>query len=107
MGRAGGDDERVVLDFSVAEYDSPFRSVDVNRLSKQHLRVFLPPQNLAQRRGDVGRRERSRRHLIQQRLKKMVIAAINQRDVYRGVLQGLGEAEAAEPSPDYDNSVTI
>jgi len=107
MRRAGGDNHRVVIDCAVAEYHAAFRGIYVHGLGEQHFRVFLPPQNLPQRRSDVGRRQRSRRDLIQQRLKKMVIAAVDQGDVHRGVLERARDAEAAESSPDDDNFVTI
>ena len=65
-------------------------SVRMNRLAagsnaggvrEQHLDVPLPPQDPADRRGDVARRQRRRRDLIQQRLEHMVVASIDERDL--------------------------
>src|SRR6267143_6211995 len=69
---------------------------------EQHLDVLLPPQNPADRRRDVAGRERRGRDLIEERLKEMVIVAIEQRDAYVGTRQRASGVQAAKPAA-YDN----
>jgi hypothetical protein len=51
---------------------------------------------------DIGGRERARRHLIEQRLKKMVVAAVDQGDLHRRPLQSAGCREATKAAA-YDH----
>ena len=74
--------------------------IDVARFGQQHARVSLSPQNPANRRRDIAWRQRRRRHLIQQRLKHVMVVAIEQRDAHRRMLQCLRRPEAAETAAD-------
>ena len=51
-------------------------------LREQHLDVFLVAEDPADRRRDVARRQRCRRHLVQQRLEQVIVVAIEQRDAH-------------------------
>ena len=57
--------------------------IDIDGFAEQHLRIFLPAENTTQGRGNFPRRERTSRDLIEQRLKQVEIAAIDQRDLDR------------------------
>ena len=48
--------------------------------------IFLLLPELTERRGDVGGCENRRRHLVEQRLKDVVIAAIDQMDFRIGIV---------------------
>ena len=69
-------------------------------LGEQHLDVALPPQDPADRRGDVPRRQRRHRDLIQQRLEDMMVAPIDQRDPHRRAAQRPRGIQAAETAAD-------
>src|SRR6185436_7785884 len=57
----------------------------------------------AQRCGDLPRRKRSRRHLVQQRLEQMEIPPVDQSDVDRSAAQRLRGVQSAESAPkNYD-----
>ena len=98
--RAGRDDEVVVRDRALVEGDGPRGRIDGARLGEQHADVLLLPQDPPDRRRDVAGREARRRHLVEQRLKQVVIAAVEQRDAHRRALQGLRCREPAEASTD-------
>jgi hypothetical protein len=70
--------------------------------------VLLIPQNPANRRADLSRTQEGRRHLIEERLKEVVIGAIDQNDPYRCLSEGLGGREASKASSDdYDPWVIL
>src|SRR4051812_10866045 len=65
---------------------------------EQDFGVLETPYQPADRREDVGRRQRRGRDLIEQRLEDMVIGAVDERDVDRRIAQltrGVQPAEAA------------
>jgi len=45
---------------------APRRGVQIDHLAEKHLSILAAPQNHAQRRSDLARRERSGRHLVEQ-----------------------------------------
>ena len=53
---------------------------------------------------DVGRRERRRRDLIEQRLEDVVVRAIDQRDVHRRTLERARRVQSAEAAADDDHA---
>ncbi len=71
--------------------------------SQEHGRVALAAQDVAQRRGDRGRGQPGGRHLVEERLKCVVIAAIDQQDVHGGGAQGTRGGKAAEATADDDD----
>ena len=74
--------------------------IEAHHLAQQHLDVLVPGDNLADGRGDLGRREPGGRHLIQQRLKSVMVLAIDQRDLDRQTGQRLGSLQATEAAAD-------
>ena len=68
--RPGSHDQRVITKFKpLVELQHPARRIQVYRFSQQHLCIPLPAQNRSQGRSNFAGRERSCRHLVQQRLK--------------------------------------
>jgi hypothetical protein len=61
-------------------------------------------QNLANRQGDLARRQNGGRHLIEQRLKGMVIFTINQRHFDSFLAEQSCRSQSAEPAADDDDS---
>ena len=82
------------------ERDGPGRRIDGDGGGEQHAHVLLPPENPPDRRGDIAGRQSGRRHLVEQRLEQVVIAAVEQGDADRRALQRLSGGEPAEPSAD-------
>ena len=101
---SAGDDERVVIERAVAEDYAAPGGVNMNGFAQENLRVFLFAQNLAKRAGDIRGGKRAGGDLVEQRLEEVVVAAIDQGDLDRGVFQGQGGAEATEAAAeDYDS----
>src|SRR6185295_2326129 len=100
--RAGGDDQIVVGERSMIGDDRLRRRIDRADIGQQHLDVPLVAQDPADRRRDVSRGQRRRRHLIEQRLKDMVVVSIEQRDLDRSIRQSSRRVEPAKPAA-YDD----
>ena len=105
---ARGDDQRVVFEGgAVGERDAPRLRIDVDDFTHQDAGVLLAAQHGAQRRGDLAGGQRAGRALVQQRLKQVVIAAVDQRHVDGRGLQSPNREEAAEATADDDDSVSM
>ena len=63
-------------------------------------------QNGADRLRDVCRRQNRQGHLIEQRLKKVVVAAIDQRYIYRQFGQPFGRMDACKTPSNNDHTRT-
>ena len=97
IGCAAGHQQLVVGQLlATLERDGLVRQVDATHFSQQHADIGLVTQDLAQRRRDVRRRQAGRCHLVQQRLKQVVVDAVDERDVQRRLGQGARGPEAGE-----------
>ena len=104
MGRAGGDDEIVVLKGLLAQVHALRREIDRLHLAHQHRSIRLATQDMSQRRRNRGCRQSRRSHLVQQRLKQVVVAAVDQRDVHvRRTQRPNGPQSAEATAHDYDS----
>lgn len=99
MPRAGGDDEAVIGDAPAPRDHQTRVLVDVIDLVHQHGRILLAPQYVSDRHGDLGGRQASSGDLVEQRLKKVVIAAVDDGHVDVRLLQPDRRVEAAESGP--------
>jgi len=63
------------------DIDGPGREIYLGHFGKHDRDIFLLARNLANWRGYLGRGENRRCHLIQERLKDMMVPAIDQNDV--------------------------
>ena len=100
MRRAAGEDQIVVVDEAVAQHDPFSGGVDAHCLRQHHGDVLLPPQHAPQRDRDVRRAQRGRRHLVEQRLEQMMVAAVDERDPHVRTAQRTSRVEAAEAATD-------
>ena len=76
--RARRHDQVIVGDRAVGEDDGPGRDVDGRGLGQDDLDVLLAPEDPADRRGDVARVQRGRRHLVEQGLEQVMVVAVDQ-----------------------------
>jgi hypothetical protein len=88
--RPSRDDQIVVRDAPLIDQHLAGCSVDVGNPAENHLGVALPAQDGTDRLGDVGGRERCGRDLIEQRLKQVIVAAVDHRDLDGRAFQRLG-----------------
>ena len=66
--------------------------------------TFSAADDAADRRGDVARVQDRRRHLVEERLEQVVVAAIDERDVDGRLTEPQGGLEAAEPAAENDDA---
>ena len=78
VGRAGGEHEAVVSEtVARSEQDAFPRMIDAIDLIANNAGRAMALEKLANRLGDVGRRQRRSRHLIEQRHEQIVVVAID------------------------------
>ena len=102
---AGRDHERVVGDRSaVGHQDLALVGVQADGLAEDDRRVALLAQDRAQRLGDIARRQRAGRDLVEQRLEQVEIAPVDQREAdLRIDAQAPRRIQAGEPATDDDH----
>jgi hypothetical protein len=106
VGGAGSQDQIVVREFlAIAQPHAAARGIHADYFRHQHRGIVEAAQEHAARGGDLGRRQRRRRHLIQQWLEQVMIGAIHQRDVGIRVLQCLHGGHAAKSRADDHDSL--
>ena len=62
-------------------------------------------EHTAERRGNLTRRQRARRHLVEQRLEQVEVAPVDERHLHRWVAEFLGGRQAAEAAADDHDAV--
>ena len=105
--RAGRQHERVVAKRR-AVIEAKLASLLVDRLDGRQQRrdIRAPAKEMPDRPGDLRGRERRRRRLIEQRLKQMVVASIDDRDLNRRAGKPVHGLEPAEPGADHDHMMS-
>ena len=84
VGGAGGQHEVVVGDFgSAAKTDAAALEIEGDGFVHEDFGIGVVAQDAADGRGDLGRRKNGQRHLIEERLKGKVIAAVDDGHVHR------------------------
>src|SRR4029453_18091743 len=101
---SGRDDEIVVREPPVGQQELPASPVDPDGVGEENRGVRLPPQDRADGIGDVSRRESRRRHLVEQGLEEVMVAAVDERDADRDVVERPDDIQPAE-SGSHDNDV--
>ena len=106
--RAGRQHERVVAQRR-AGIEVKLASLLVDGLdgSEQSRDIQTPAKEVADRPGDLGGRERRRRRLIEQRLKQMMVAAVDDGDPDRRASKPVDGLETAEPGADHDHMMSV
>src|SRR3954471_6760076 len=91
VARAGGENEGVIgYGVAVFEKHAPGLRVDAAHGGEQRRDLGTPAQQIADRPGDLRRRQRSGGDLIQKWLEQMMIAPIDQRDFYPRARKAVG-----------------
>ena len=101
--RTGGKYEIIVTDGPVRQLHPLIRHIHADDFAHDDIDVALLAENAAYRRGDVGRGKPRRRHLIQERLKDVMIVAVNDGDADVGVLECLCCFQPAETAAHNDD----
>ena len=104
---AGGEDQVIVGDAFAFDDRLPGGRIDVRDLAEQHLGVRLVADDAANRRRDVGRGQARGRHLVEERLEEVVVAAVDHGDPGGAPAKRLGRAQAAKARPDNDDAGAV
>src|ERR671937_1242367 len=107
MRCAGGDNQKVKGKFSSPCLDRAGLSVDPGHFGHEYGDIFLSAQNMPDRPGDVGGGKRCGCDLIQQRLKAVIVIAVDDGDLDGLTAQSFCRLEAAEAGAKDDNSATL
>ena len=106
--RAGGDDQGVVLDGrAVVGVHQPAGDVDVVDASHAHHQVALPTEDAPHCVSDVVGVQARGGHLVEQRLKRVEVVRVDQRDVDRCAPQPAHRVQAAEAGADHHNTMPV
>ena len=103
VARTGREHEIIELHTASVGHDFPALEIDAGDFGQHHSGVALAAENVANGRRDIGRRKTRGRHLVEQRLKHMMIVAIDERDVERLTGEALGGRQSAEAAADNDH----
>jgi hypothetical protein len=101
-GAAGNEHKVIGQRGAVGQRHALRSAVDGSDLAQAHGDIALAGQDVAQRRGDVAGRQAGRRHLVEQRLKEVVVGAIDERDLQRRRSQRACAPQASEATADDD-----
>ena len=103
MGRTRGDDEEVVVERMIFCDHSFLIELKVDDFFEQDLYVVSASQDRTNGSGDLAGRESGGRDLVEQRLKGMVVPAVDEGDlnVRRGEAAGSGQSSETS-AHDYD-----
>ena len=96
VASASGDDEIVVCDVALRGLNGPAIDVESGYLRHQDLDVFVGTQNGANWCGNLSRRKAGRCDLIQKRLERVIVPAVDDGDFDRSFAQALSGIQAAE-----------
>src|SRR6185295_3834777 len=108
VARTGREDQAVIGDVHVAAvgeagHDEALILVHGGYLAEDDRRIPLPAENAADRSTDLARRKHGGRHLIEQWLEQMVVAAVNQNHFNRSPAKSLGGGQTTKAAPnDYN-----
>ena len=104
---AGGEHEMIEADHrAVVERHVRLARIDVRHFAEEHADIGLIGQHRPDRCRDVGRIQTRRRHLVEQRLEEVVVAAVDQRDPNRRIGEPSRRRQPAETSAD-DHHVVV
>jgi hypothetical protein len=108
VARAGREHEPVVAEVAVApwplEGHAAGARVDLRDLAEHHPNVLLLAEDAADGHRDVGGGQHRRGHLVQQRLEQVVVATVNENDVYISICKGTSRVQTAEATPDHHHT---
>ena len=107
---SGGDDQAVVGERALASprpdgEDRPVLDIEAGDLGQLDVDVLVLAHDAPERRRDLAHREDSRRDLVEQRLKEVVVRTVDERDLDVALAQELRGEEAAEAAADDDHAM--
>jgi len=93
--------EIVIVEFALFQNDPLLREIEISGPVEKHSDVLPIRENAADGLCDFRRRQTARRDLIQQRLKQVMIRAVNHRDARVRMMEALAERQSAKPAAEH------
>jgi hypothetical protein len=108
----GSDDQEVEGDLAasrwrIGQVDRARTQIDGRDLRQHHREILLSLLDLTNGRGDLGRREDRGRHLVEKRLKDVMIASIDQNDLRIGSSQRPRRRDPGKAAADDDDALLL
>ena len=85
---------------------SSLRKIEIKDFFEQDFNILMRTQDPANGNGDFSGRDSRSRDLVEKRLKRVMIATIDQRDLHLQLGEASRGGQAAEPSADNDEPRT-
>ncbi len=101
------DDQMIEIDAKPFRSDLVSFEVDMRNPGQDHGGILLVAKNPPDRGGDVGGRQAGGSHLIEQRLKQMIIVPIDHDHVERRIPQRLGGGKARKTCADDHDALAM
>lgn len=106
--RSGREDEVVVWHTLLTEDHHMLPRVDAGHRAQQHTHVEEIAEQPAHRRGNVAWRKARRRNLIEQRLKQVIVMAVDERHLHRNAAQPRRAGKSTESrTHDHDSRQSV
>ncbi len=106
MACSGGDDEIVVGKLTAMKPNETPCEIETQHFAEQYLDVLVFRQNLTDGRCDLGWRQPCGRHLVKQRLKRVMVLAVHQGDIGGQARQRFGGLKPTKSTAYYHNPRT-
>src|ERR1019366_6584715 len=104
MGCTSGHDEVIVGKLESVQLEDAPPEVEAEHVTQQHFDILMLGEDLANGRRDLCRRQSCRRHLVEQRLKGVMVLAVHQGDLDRQARQRIGSLQTAKSASYNDDA---
>src|SRR5258708_21148648 len=104
MARSGGNDQVVVADFDVRAQHLAAVQIESLNLGQHNFHILASTKYPADGCGNFSRGNSGGRNLVEQRLKRMVVLAVDDCDVDRKLRQFASSIRPAAPGTAYNNT---
>jgi hypothetical protein len=106
VARTRSDDEKIIRKFLRAVLGNHHPTIRINtlHLRHEHRGVRILAEQPTDGSGDVSGRKRRRRHLIQQRLKQVMVRAVEHEQLHVGSLERARGVQPTKPATDDDDA---
>ena len=105
--RAGRDHKGVETNAMILRNHLAAIEVDAGNVGQNYADICVPTHDFADRRSDVGGRQRCRRYLIEQGLEQMIVVTVDKRDGKIIVCQRYRRRQPAEAGADNDDPSAV
>jgi len=103
MGRTVREHQEVIRNFPAVHIHNVSLAIDAGDLAEQDTGIVLPPEQTPDRPSDLRRGQTRCGYLVEQRLKEVVVLAVDQSDLDGCLGEPFRGGQAAEPGANNDH----